>query len=246
MVEQLTCNEQVVSSILTWGSMNKQEILHDGGGHLNNREVWYNTPDPDFIDICKKSMVQQSWISYQKVLSGKYGSAPVKPISNYVANIGYEPELVSISGNVVRLRVHLYADMFLLKKLDQDLYHVDRPWVRQYYLTSHQMDSREDCFDGTFKFYVPWAFDENVEVSYLSPEVDSPFVIQEAKDYWHKMPKYADSVRPHFVYFKFKKTGKHMVDKELGIPRRGDPIFDIVAEFDGIMLERIKEYYAKD
>jgi hypothetical protein len=66
------------------------------------------------------------------------------------------------------------------------------------------------------------------------------------RDYWHGIPKYVDTVNPHFVYFKFKKSGSHMVDQELGIPRRGDPIFDIEAELDDIMVERIREYYAKD
>lgn len=226
--------------------MDKQEILHDSDGHLNHREIWYNTPDPDFLDICRKSMVQPSWISYQKVLQGKYATAPIKPISNYVANIGHEPELVSIIGNTVRIRVHLYADMFLLKKPNEDLYHVDRTWVRQYYLTNYKMDNRGDCFDGTFKFYVPWVFDANTEVSYVSPDVESPFIIEEMRDYWHGIPKYVDTVNPHFVYFKFKKSGSHMVDQELGIPRRGDPIFDIEAELDDIMVERIRKYYAKD
>lgn len=226
--------------------MNKQDILHDNDGHLNQREIWYKTPDPDFIDISRKSMVPSSWISYHKAIAGKYKNAPVKPISNYVANIGYEPELVSIDGNVVRIRVHLYADMFLLKKPEEELYHVDRTWIRQYYLTNHAMPAMDNCFDGTFKFYVPWVFDTAAEVRYVSSGEDSPFVIEEASDYWHGIPRYVDTVTPHFVFFKFKKVGSHMVDEELGIPRRGDPIFDVIATVDDIMVDRIKEYYAKD
>jgi hypothetical protein len=226
--------------------MEDNKLINDANGDIQQKRIWYNTPDPNFIELCKKSRVAGSWMSYQKVLSGTYGNAPIKPISNYVAKIGHEPSLVSINGNTVRLRFHLYADMFLLKEEGKDLYHIDRTWVRQYYLTNHKMPPRDDCFEETFKFYVPWAIDDNVEVSYLSPDTETPFVIEETKDFWYKVPNNIEEVSPHFVSFMFKKVGKHMEDDELGIPRRGDAMFDMEARVSDIMVERIKEYYGND
>jgi hypothetical protein len=224
----------------------EKQLIKDVNGDLTRKEIWYETPDPNFIELCRDSRVAGSWMSYQKVLSGEYANSPIKPISNYVANIGYRPSLVSITNNTVRLRFHLYADMFLLKEEGKDLYHVDRTWIRQYYLTNHKMETREDCFEETFKFYVPWAIDESVEVSYLQPDIETPFIIQEKKDFWYKVPNNIEEVGPHFVSFMFKKVGSHMEDNELGIPRRGDAMFDMEATVSDIMVERIKEYYANN
>lgn len=226
--------------------MENIEMLEDAGQHLPNREIWYESKDPDFIRLCEKSRVTSVWMSYWTGVEGKYQEAPIKPISNYVSQIGYEPSLVSINGNIIRLRFYLYADIYLLKESGEELYHVDRPWVRQYYLTNHTMPEQEDCFEGTFKFYVPWCIDDNVYVRYMQPSVDSPFIVENKEDFWYKVGEQTDMVRPHFVHFKFKKIGSHMEDEELGIPRRGDPIFDMEARVSDIMVERIKEYYANN
>lgn len=223
-----------------------KEMIHDSQGAIDNKNIWYDTEDPDFVDISLKSMVNRSWLSYKKVLEGKYQDSIIKPLSNYVQNIATPPSLVSIEGSKVKLRFHLYADMYLLKEEGKDLYHVDRPWMRQYYNTKHTMPEREDCFEGTYKFFVPWFVDANLEVSYLQPDVESAFIVEETKDFWYKPPTDALFLHPHFVMFKFKKIGSHMEDAELGIPRRGSPTFDMEFSGDDIMVERIKEFYANN
>lgn len=223
----------------------EKQLIDDVDQNLDEKDIWYRTKDPDFIWMCQKARVADSWMSYQALAKTKYAKSPIKPISNYVANIGYEPSLVSIVDNTVRLRFHLYADMFLLKE-DDGLYHVDRTWIRQYYKTNHQMPDYENTFEETFKFYVPWFIDDNIEVSYLQADTESPFVVEPKKDFWYQVPSFADKVSPHFVNFKFKNSGKHMEDNELGIPRRGDAMFDMEATVNDIMVERIKEYYANN
>lgn len=227
--------------------MEKRQILNDYHHSLDDREIWYDTKDPNFIEISMRSRVRHSWLSYQPVLASKYANSPIKPTSGYVANIGYEPSLVDISGNQVTIRNYLYADMYLLKDDTQDLgfYHIDRPWMRQYYLTSEVIPDNDYCFNGTFKFFVPWFLDDNVEVTYLNV-AESPFLVQGKTDFWFKPHSGHEFVNPHMVAFKFKKIGKHMEDNELGIPRRGDPMFDMQFRVSDIMLERIKEYYANN
>lgn len=226
---------------------NKQEILHDSENHLDNRDVWYNTKDPDFLDISVKSMVVERWLSYDPVRAGKYKDSPIKPINNYVQNIATPPTLVSIAENKVRLRYHLYADIFLLKKEGKELYHVDRTWIRQYYLTNANMPDRDDCFEGTFKFFIPWFVEESPNFKILQPDQESPVVVIEGYSHFPLPPSKTERyVNTSFVLFKFRNTGSHMVDAELGIPRRGDPIFDLEFTVNDIILERIEKYYAQD
>jgi len=224
----------------------EKKMIHDTHSTIDNKKIWYETKDPDFIDLSFKSMVKPSWMSYQEVLNGPYKDSIVKPLNNYVQNIGHQPSLLSINGDEITIRYHLAADMFLLKQGDEPLYHVDRLWMRQYYNTSYSMPEQEDCFEGTYKFFVPWFIDANVEVTYLQPSVESAFLINKETDFWHQPPRDADLLQPHFVYFKFKNTGSHMEDHELGIPRRGDPMFDMTFRGDAIIVDRIKEQYANN
>ena len=55
-----------------------------------------------------------------------------------------------------------------------------------------------------------------------------------------------DTVMPHFVFFKFRKEGAHMQENNFGIARRGDAMFDMTATVSDIIVEQIKEQYAKD
>jgi hypothetical protein len=232
--------------------MNK-EIVEDAQGALKNKRIWYDTPDPDFVEISLKSLLQPGWLDYRPVMRGENGANPMRPLSNYVENIGHKPSLVSIVGNTARIRFYLYADIYLnMDKQTEELYHVDRTWMRQYYLTKKVIDDTEgQCFDGTFKFFVPWFLDENVEVSYEPcSDVESPVLVEPFTDFWHKPIINSEAISkpmflsPHFVYFKFKKHGSHMKDEDFGIARRGAPIFDILVTVSDIIIERIKEQYA--
>lgn len=225
----------------------EKKILHDPGDIIADQRIWYKSPDPDFIELSKKSRVKPSWLEYPYVLEGRYAESAIKPVNGYVEHMGYEPKVIGINGNQITIRVFLYADMYIISDDSEDLgfYHIDRPWMRQYYLTEETLPDNDFCFPGTFKFFVPWFIDESLAVSYHNVE-DSPFLIQESGKYWFAPKKDDLFVTPHMVLFKFKKIGKHMQDDELGIPRRGNPMFDMKATVSDIMLEKIKEDYANN
>lgn len=229
--------------------MDEPKILQDEE-ILDDKDIWYNTPDPDFVDLSLKSQVAGFWLSYQPVFASKWRDLPIKPVNNYVANIAERPDLLSIKDNIVTLRFKLYADMYLLvsdtdPKQDQGLYNVDRPWMRQYYKTSYVMPDRDDCFKPTYKFFVPWFVDRNTEVHY-TPVDSSPVVVEPTSDFWFAPHPTTEFVSPHMVPFKFKNEGPHMQSQTLGLPRRNNPIFDMSFAADDIMVERIKEQYAND
>ena len=213
-----------------------------------DKDAWINTPDPDFLDICIKSRAPLNWISYQKVVNGKFGDSIVKPLSGYNAILVPPPKLISIDGNTVKLRYYTFADIYVIDEGEEGgFYNVDRPWVRQYYPTNNKYNVPDDAWETSYKFYTPWFIDSFVEVKY-SQVVDeySPFYIHETIDGWQPVPKSADFAYPHFVPFNFKKVGPHMKADDYGVIELGSPMFDMTFTANDIIVERVRKFYAKD
>lgn len=214
---------------------------------VNNFNVWQSSEDPNFTKISHESNIPTHWLSYQTVLEGPNRDSIIKPINLYVQRLVPPPKLVSIENNIVRLRQGNHAEIFLLEEDDGTLYNVDRPWQRQYYQTKPRSElASEDCFLETYKFYVPWFIDENVTVSFESPEAESPFVIYPQVERYFSVPLHVRNVEPKFVPFHFRKTGSHMVTSVFGKIPRQSPMFDMVFSATDIMIDRIKEFYEKE
>ena len=208
--------------------------------------VWYTTKDPIFVDISKKSRVPEKWLAYDKIRSGQYSESIIKPINPYVEALVPPPSLVSIEGNTVRLRQGNHAEFFLLLEPSGNLRHIDRPWMRQYYNTELTPEIPKDCFPYTFKFYVPWHVDADVNVSYVNPTAYSPFYVYPETVKHNIINDEEIYVEPDFVAFNFRSAGPHMEDKGFAKIKRQNPMFDILFEADDIMLERVRNFYEKD
>lgn len=216
-----------------------------------DKNVWYDSYDLDFIEMCKAVFANGQWMSFQRVLtSTSYADAPIKPINLYAANISTPPELVSIVGNEVRLRQLTYADIYVLENPywlpDKENYNVDRPWIRQYYQTRDAFDSKTACYSETYSFYMPWFIDQQSELRYENSEGSDAFEIKPKTDFWFSPGRDSEHVSPHMVSFKFRKNSSYMEESGFGVIRRGTPMFDVVIQVSDIMIERIKEFYAKD
>jgi hypothetical protein len=209
-----------------------------------NQNIWYESYDPDFLHINFISRVTANWMSAFPVYA-KYESEAIMPISNYVDNIGTVPELVSIDGNRVTLRQLVYADIYLLQEAGSDFYNVDRTWIRQYYQTNFKMPDDPECFDPTYLFFVSWIPKETTEIFYSGVD-GSPVKVFAKKDLWIFPEVNMEFIQPHMVPLKFKKVGEHMYDDELGIIRRGMPLFDMTFTVSDIMVEKIRKFYASN
>jgi hypothetical protein len=187
-------------------------------------------------------MIPDKWVSYQKINHNKYSGSILKPINQYVEALYPPPKLISLDNNIIRLRQHTHAGIFLLDN-GIEFTNVDRPHMRQYYQTKTIYPLREDCFEPAYLFYVPWAIDEQVVARFEQPLEDSSFYIYPSSYVFNKISESAQYVEPNFVPFKFKKVGKHMVTESFGkIPPRS-PMFDIVIDSNDILIKRIKEFY---
>ena len=203
--------------------------------------IWYDTQDPQFVEICSKSGIPEHWMNFGRIRNGKYGNSIIKPINKYVEELVPPPTLVSIEGNVIRLRQGNHAEFFLLEKGDE-FTHRDRPWMRQYYNTALDFKGL-NCFDGTFKFYVPWIIDANVNAFIEPSPVDTPFNTYPMPYSFRTLPADIRYVEPPFVPFNFKRVGTHMVAEDFGKIPRQSAMYDIVFAADDIIVERVKEFY---
>jgi hypothetical protein len=221
----------------------KPKMLHNMNYDF---DVWYKTKDPVFSKISKESRLPEKWISYSGVQKGKFKSEIIKPINSYVEALYPMPKLISIESNTVTLRQENHAEIFLLMQKNGIFKNLDRPWMRQYYNTEEDRKPDAECFLGTFKFYVPWYIDEDVEVFYKSPKDDSPFCVYDTTSLHSRVREDLDYLEPDFVTFNFKKTGEHMVNERFGKIKRGSAMFDIVFQGSDIMVERVRNFYEKN
>jgi hypothetical protein len=204
--------------------------------------IWYKSPDKSFLYINERSRVFPRWLSYQEVVSDlNFTNSILKPINLYAKKLYPGPKLISIDGNEILLQQGNHAEMFLLQN-KKEFYNIDRPWVRQYYLTEDKKSIMPNCFPGVFRFYVPWIIDADVDVQILQPE-NSPFLIEETKISFKKVSAQTDRIDPEFVNFRFKSIGSHIVEDGFGKIPRQSPMFNLRFLANDIIVNEIKEYY---
>lgn len=219
--------------------MDKPKMLHQMDYDF---DVWYKTQDPIFSDISIKSRIPDKWLSFKSVAEGKYKDSILKPINQYVEKLYQPPQLINILNNTIRLRQTNHAEFFLLEKENGSFINIDRPWMRQYYNTADNLTPSDYCFAGTFKFYVPWYIDANIEIFY-EPVLDSPFYVYKNKSTHINTNNNIKYLEPDFVSFNFKREGSHMINNFFGKIKRESPMFDIVFSADDIIVNRIREFY---
>lgn len=219
--------------------MDKPEIIEREDGVDYN--IWYNTYDPDFIEINLKSFVPYKWMAYPPVANGIYKDSILKPINRYVEQLCPAPSLVSIENNVVTLRQGNHAEMYLLHG-DGEFYNVDRPHLRQYYQTKVELPVDDDCYEEIYKLYVPWFIDANVQVLF-KPVDGSPFRSYQTVGVFYRTDPRQEFVKPIMIPFAFRKVGEHMVEENYGRIKRQSPMFDMVFEADDIMVAKIRKFY---
>ena len=223
--------------------MTKPEMVNNTDYEFN---VWDSSYDPNFSEISIKSRIPEKWLSFQRVLGDdKYASSIIKPINKYVANLYPAPRLVEISGNTVRLRQYTHAEIFILVNKETHKF-LDRPWMRQFYKSSFVGEPDEECFEDFFVAYTPWVLDHKAEVAFEIPDEESAIKIVETTRFSREIPNNTVLLEPFMIPFRFKKIGTHMVDDEFGKIKKPSPLYDMVFQANDIIIERVKEFYAKD
>jgi hypothetical protein len=208
-----------------------------------DRDIWDKSPDPNFLEICHKSLVPMDWTSFEKI-DTQFDESILKPINKYVQYLYPPPDLVSISETEIVLRQRTHADIYILNNSNSGFFNIDRPWIRQYYKTNMSFPDIEDCFSQeAYKFYVPWVIDTTTDVTYRAVP-GSAIVAHGFRSNFNGIPDGLKAINPPMVPCYFKRVGKHMKDPELGIIKRGEPIFDMVIPSTDIIESRVRSFYA--
>lgn len=217
--------------------------------------IWHKSKFESFLWINQRSRVPSRWLSYEAGVIG-YEQSILKPINLYASRLHIKPKLINISNNIVTLQQTNHAEIFLVKSpkilatmegsnpdKDRVMWNLDRPWIRQYYRSDQKVfDNLNICFDEVFRFYMPWIFDEDIVVQIKQPD-NSPFLIKEDSIEFRKITKQTKLIDPPFVFFQFKKEGKHIIDSDYGKISRLSPMYNIVFEANDIMIEKIRRLY---
>lgn len=224
--------------------MNKPEMVNNTSYEFN---VWDSSYDPNFCEISIKSRIPEKWLAFKRVmLDERYSSSVIKPINWYVASLYPPPKLIKIEGNTVRLRQYTHAEIFILVNEKTNKF-LDRPWMRQFYKSNFSADADEECFSDMFVAYTPWIPDFKGEILFEYPEEEETAIkIINTNRFAREIPENTVLLEPFMIPFRFKNAGEHMVDSEFGKVKKPTAIYDMVFQASDIIIERVKEFYAKN
>lgn len=201
-------------------------------------EYWLNSEQLPFSQILDDSHVPDKWKRYD-LIEEDFLDCLIKPVNRYVSNLYPRPDLVHIEGNNVILRQKTHAEIWVRPRPDS-LYALDKTWQRQFY-PSPNLYSREDCFEATYKFYVPWFVDDSL-IGYVYACSDSPFQVNDQTIQFNKeLGK--QTLDAHFVDFKIKKEGSHMVDDRYGIIDIATPMYDLHITLTDDQIKKVEAQY---
>lgn len=211
-------------------------ILSKNG--IRGSEFWINSETLSFQEILMGSRVPLKWSKFS-LIEESFQDKMLKPVNRYVSNLYPMPELVSITGNTVRLRQKTHAEIWVDTK-QKDLYALDKCWQRQFYPSTNSL-LNDECFLPTYKFYMPWILDLNIRVQ-IEPAGKCFFTLGSIIEL-NINDKTADFIDVPFVDFKIFKGGDHMKTGNYGIIEIGTPMYDMVFDLTDRELEKLHEQY---
>lgn len=190
---------------------------------------WLNCDNLSFNQIQQQSFVNPKWLNEDKSFDNKI----IKPVNRYVSLFGNYPELIKQDDFLI-LRQKTHAEIWI-EKMNDVLYAVDKVQQRQFYPSSNIMFDK-NCFKPTFKFYIPWIINKNIDCK-IKPIENSIFLVEE-KNISFKENNILDTEWVNFLF----KINDFFIKNEYFIIPIGEPMFDIIVTDKELIKEIINEY----
>ncbi len=169
----------------------------------------------------------------------------LKPINNYVLNLYPKPEIINITNNIVTFRQRTHAEIWVEERKDGTLYALDKCHQRQFYPSLNNLENKE-CFDPTYKFYIPWFINKNVSIKIARVEDEpTPFYIGEKNIIGKPLPHLSDYAYSEFVDFKIKNTGEYYLKEKYAIISKSTAMYDMSVVLSDEEISQIKDYYGQ-
>jgi hypothetical protein len=212
--------------------------------YIAGSEWWVNSEALSFSQIVRQSKMPDHWARYDSGCMNGIKSI-LNPINRYAFSLYPRPQVVSIVNNLVTFRQRTHAEIWVQDKGNDSLYALDKCHQRQFYPSANSFESNE-CFKPTYRFYIPWFINKNIQVSIKKiQDEETPFYINEKtfnSQVVDLQTPYADT---EFVDFKIKNTGKHSLKDGYAIISKSTAMYDMSVLLTDKEIIDLKEDYAK-
>jgi len=212
--------------------------------YVSGSQWWVDSGNLSFDEILIQSRIPDKWSTYNSkdILSIK---SVLKPVNNYVLNLYPKPNILRVEKNLMTFRQRTHAEIWVEEKEQGALYALDKCHQRQFYPSLNNIENKE-CFSPTYKFYIPWFINKDIEIN-ISPVEDeeTPFFVNKKNMIIKPTEDHALYANAGFVDFKIKSTGKYHLREKYGIISKDTAMYDMSAVLTDKEISQIKDYYGK-
>ena len=197
---------------------------------MNDSKTWLDMKDMDFIEIVNGSNIPfEEWKSFQNVISSDHGGNILKPVNRYVDYFGIKPDFKKIEDGHYSIKYKTYSEIFLRIKKNNKLYAVEKSWLRQFYPSSntYNIDNVGLLSDSIYRFYIPWFIDYDMKYDVVPATDSGSFKIFKTSGFFYSTNRSCRIKNTGFVDFCFTNSKNHMIKDDLGLIKRGTPMYEI-------------------
>lgn len=212
--------------------------------NISGSHWWINSENLSLPEILMQSGLPDKWSKYNSkdILNI---SGVLKPVNNYVLNLYPKPEIININNNIITFRQRTHAEIWVEERNDNTLYALDKCHQRQFYPSLNNLENKE-CFDPTYRFYIPWFIDKNVNIKITRVEDEpTPFYIGEKSIIGKPLPYLSEYSYSEFVDFKIKNTGEYHLKEKYAIISKNTAMYDMSVVLSDEEISQIKDYYGQ-
>lgn len=210
--------------------------------YISGSEWWINSGNLSFSNIVRQSKIPDHWARYDSEYIKNVKSV-LKPVNKYVFSLYPRPEILNITSNLVTFRQRTHAEIWIEDKGNDVLYALDKCHQRQFYPSENNIDV-SGCFSATYRFYVPWFINKNVQISISPVENETtPFYINKKIFIQNFIDIFTPYVDTKFVDFKIKNMGQHSLKENYGIISKNTAMYDMSVYLTDEEILKLKEDY---
>jgi len=212
--------------------------------NISGSPWWVNSENLSLPEIIIQSGLPNIWSRYNSKEILEIDSI-LKPVNNYVLNLYPRPEIISIIDNRITFRQRTHAEIWVEEKDDNTLYALDKCHQRQFYPSLNSLENTE-CFDPTYRFYIPWFINKDIDVSITEVKnEDTPFYINEKNIIAKLIEDTSEYAFSDFIDFKIKNTGQHQLKEKYAIISKNTAMYDMSVNLSDTEIFKIKDYYGQ-
>lgn len=210
--------------------------------HIAGSEWWINSGNLSFSNIVRQSKIPDHWARYDSEYIKNVKSV-LKPVNKYVFSLYPRPEILNITSNLVTFRQRTHAEIWIEYKGNDVLYALDKCHQRQFYPSENNIEV-SGCFSATYRFYVPWFINKNVQINISPVENETtPFHINKKIFIQNFIDISTPYVDTGFVDFKIKNIGQYSLKENYGIISKNTAMYDMSVYLTDEEILKLKEDY---